>query len=29
VREGWSGASGIGAKGIENMVFTSFRWFLP
>jgi hypothetical protein len=29
VREGWSGASGIGAKGIENMVFTSFRYFLP
>ncbi|MGA7830450.1 MAG: hypothetical protein WCA21_05780 [Terracidiphilus sp.] len=29
VREAWSGASGIGAKGIENMVFTSFRYFLP
>ena len=29
VREGWSGASGIGAKGIENMVFTSLRYFLP
>jgi hypothetical protein len=29
VREGWSGADGIGAKGIENMVFTSFRYFLP
>jgi hypothetical protein len=29
VREGWSGAGGIGAKGIENMVFTSFRYFLP
>jgi hypothetical protein len=29
VREGWSGAQGIGAKGIENMVFTSFRYFLP
>ena len=29
VREGWSGAEGIGAKGIENMVFTSFRYFLP
>jgi hypothetical protein len=29
VREGWSGASGIGAKGIENMVFTSFRYYLP
>ena len=29
VREGWSGAEGIGAKGIENMVFTSLRYFLP
>jgi hypothetical protein len=29
VREGWSGASGIGAKGIENMFFTSFRYFIP
>jgi len=29
VREGWSGAAGIGAKGIENMVFTSFRYYLP
>jgi hypothetical protein len=29
VREGWSGASGIGAKGIENMIFTSFRYYLP
>jgi hypothetical protein len=29
VREGWSGASGIGAKGIDNMVFTSFRYYLP
>jgi cytochrome c556 len=29
VREAWSGASGIGAKGTENMVFTSFRYFLP
>ena len=29
VREGWSGADGIGAKGIENMVFTSLRYFLP
>lgn len=28
-REGWSGAEGIGAKGIENMVFTSFRYYLP
>jgi hypothetical protein len=29
VREGWSGAAGIGAKGIESMVFTSLRYFLP
>ena len=29
VREGWSGAEGIGAKGIENMLFTSFRYYLP
>jgi hypothetical protein len=33
VREGWSGAAvdgvNIGAKGIENMVFTSFRFYLP
>lgn len=29
VREGWSGASGIGAKGIEDMVFASLRYFLP
>ena len=29
VREGWSGAGGIGAKGVENMIFTSFRYFLP
>jgi hypothetical protein len=29
VREGWSGAGGVGAKGIENMIFTSFRYFLP
>jgi hypothetical protein len=29
VREGWSGASGIGAKGIENMFFTSLRYYLP
>jgi len=29
VRDAWSGAGGIGAKGIENMVFTSFRYFLP
>jgi hypothetical protein len=29
VREGWSGASGIGAKGIENMFFTTLRYTLP
>ena len=31
VREAWSGAGtpGIGAKGIENMVFTSLRYTLP
>jgi len=29
VREGWSGAGGIGAKGIDNMLFTSFRYILP
>jgi hypothetical protein len=28
-REGWSGASGIGAKGIDNMFWTSFRYYLP
>jgi hypothetical protein len=35
VREGWSGApltaggAGIGAKGIDNMVWTTFRYYLP
>jgi hypothetical protein len=29
VREGWTGAAGIGAKGIDNMVFTSFRYYMP
>jgi hypothetical protein len=29
VRDAWSGAGGIGAKGVENMIFTSFRYFLP
>ncbi len=29
VREAWSGASGIGGKGIENMIFTSLRYYLP
>jgi hypothetical protein len=28
-RQGWSGASGIGAKGIDNMFWTSFRYYLP
>jgi hypothetical protein len=26
---GWSGASGIAPKAIDNMVFTSFRYYLP
>jgi Skp family chaperone for outer membrane proteins len=29
VREGWSGVSGIGAKGIDNMFWTSLRYYLP
>jgi hypothetical protein len=31
VREGWSGAGSpaIGAKGIDNMFWTSFRYYLP
>jgi hypothetical protein len=29
VREGWSGAAGIGAKGIDNMFWTSLRYYLP
>jgi hypothetical protein len=29
VRNGWSGAAGIGAKGIDNMFWTSFRYYLP
>jgi hypothetical protein len=29
VREGWSGASGIGAKGIDNMFWTSLRYYMP
>jgi TolA-binding protein len=29
VREGWSGASGFGAKGINNMIWTSIRYYLP
>jgi len=28
-RQGWSGAGGIGAKGINNMFWTSFRYYLP
>jgi hypothetical protein len=28
-RQGWSGASGIGAKGIDNMFWTSFRYYMP
>jgi len=29
VREGWVGAGGIGAKGIDNMIWTSLRYYLP
>jgi Skp family chaperone for outer membrane proteins len=29
VRQGWSGAAGIGAKGIDNMFWTSLRYYLP
>ena len=29
VREGWSGVSGLGAKGIDNMFWTTFRYYLP
>jgi len=29
VREGWSGASSVGAKGIDNMWWTSLRYYLP
>jgi hypothetical protein len=29
VREGWSGVGGIGAKGIDNMFWTTFRYYLP
>jgi hypothetical protein len=28
-KSGWSGAAGIQPKAIDNMVFTSFRYFLP
>jgi hypothetical protein len=28
-REGWSGTSGIGAKGIDNMFWTSPRYCIP
>ncbi len=29
VREGWDGAGGIGAKGIDNMFWTSLRYYIP
>lgn len=29
LRQGWSGVGGIGAKGIDNMFWTSFRYYLP
>jgi len=29
IREAWSGASGIGAQGINDMFWTSFRYYLP
>jgi hypothetical protein len=29
VRDAWSGAGGIGAKGIDNMFWTSFRYYIP
>jgi hypothetical protein len=29
VNEGWSGVGGIGAKGIDNMFWTTFRYYLP
>ena len=29
VRNGWSGVGGISAKGIDNMFWTSFRYYLP
>jgi hypothetical protein len=28
-RDAWSGLNGIGAKGIDNMVWTSLRYYLP
>jgi hypothetical protein len=28
-RAGWSGVGGLGAKGIDNMFWTSFRYYLP
>ena len=28
-KDGWSGASSIAPKGIDNMVFTSFRYYFP
>jgi hypothetical protein len=29
IRDAWSGASGIGAKGLDNMFWTTFRYYLP
>ncbi len=29
MRTSWSGAAGIQARGVENMFFTSFRYYLP
>ncbi len=28
-RAGWSGVGGVGAKGIDNMFWTAFRYYLP
>jgi hypothetical protein len=28
-KSGWSGAGGIQPKAVDNMVFTSFRYYLP
>jgi hypothetical protein len=29
VREGWSSNTILGAKGIDNMFWTTFRYYLP
>jgi hypothetical protein len=29
LRQGWTGAAGIGAKGVDNMFWTSFRYYVP